>query len=224
MVTIVFDIETLPCADEALLAAVIATVAPPRTLKKPESIAAWWAEEGEAAKAEAIAKTALDGALGRICCICWAIGDQPATGEISHNEAELIRLFFAACEDAAKVERYYKPVGTHTMVGHNIVGFDLRFLWQRAVIHGIKRPKCIPWNAKPWDPSIQDTMLLWNPGHEKRISLDKLCNVLGVPTSKGDLDGSKIAQAWADGRLNDIADYCRADVEATRACYRKMMA
>lgn len=224
MSAITFDIETLPCTDEALLADVIAKVSPPKTLKKAESIAAWWAEEGEAAKAEAVHRTGLDGATGRICCICWAIDDQPATGEIGGNEAEVIRLFFEACEDAATPMRYDHPVNHLTVIGHNVSGFDLRFLWQRAVVNGIKRPSCIPWNSKPWDSSIKDTMLIWNPDRDKRISLDKLCKVLGVQTSKGDLDGSKIAQAWADGRHQEIADYCMADVVATRECYRRMTA
>lgn len=224
MSTITFDIETLPCADEALLAEVVAKVSPPKTLKKAESIAAWWAEEGEAAKAEAIKRTGLDGALGRILCICWAIDDQPATGEIGEDEAQVISLFFDACRDAAIPNHYEKPIGTHTVVGHNVAGFDLRFLWQRAVVHGIKRPSCIPWNSKPWDSSIQDTMLMWNPDRDKKISLDRLCKVLGVQTSKGDLDGSKIAQAWADGKRAEIADYCMADVEATRQCFKRMRA
>lgn len=225
MTTITIDIETLPCADPVLLADVVAKVSPPKTLKKEETIAAWWATEGEAAKAEAIHRTGLDGALGRICCICWAIDDQPATGEIGENEAELIRLFFEACEDAATPMRYDNPVNALTVVGHNVSGFDLRFIWQRAVIHGIKRPRCLPWNAKPWDASMQDTMLMWNPDRDRRISLDRLCKTLGIASSKDSgMDGSMIAQAWVDGRRNEISDYCRADVEATRECYRRMAA
>lgn len=221
MATLYFDIETLPCADEALLADVLAKVAPPKTLKKPESIDAWWAEEGEAAKAEAVARTALDGALGRICCIGWAIDDAPAIASIG-DERAVIEHFFGACDDAAMVPHYSQPVSVHTVVGHNVAGFDLRYIWQRCVVLGIPRPRCIPWAEKPWSDKIRDTMLMWHPDRERRIGLDRLCRVLGIQTSKSDLDGSKIAQAWADGRYDDIAAYCRADVEATRACYRRM--
>ena len=112
------------------------------------------------------------------------------------------------------------PVKVHTIVGHNVSAFDLRFLWQRAVILGIPRPQSIPWQAKPWE--LQDAMVMWNPDREKRISLDRLCKVLGIKSPKGDLDGSKIAQAWADGRHDDIAHYCKADVDATRACWQKL--
>lgn len=239
---ITFDIETRPCDDAALIID-ISQQAKAEATEAAEAVKAPSNYKDEAkiieyistkraeiyagaldAVAQKVARTSLDGAYGRICCICWAIDDQPATGEIGDNEAELIRLFFEACEDAATPMHYDKSVTTLTVVGHNVSGFDMRFLWQRAVVHGIKRPSCIPWNAKPWDACIKDTMLMWNPDRDKRISLDKLCKVLGVPTSKGDLDGSKIAQAWADGRRNEIADYCMADVVATRECYRRMTA
>ncbi len=221
MATLFLDIETLPCNDDSLLADVIAKVSPPKTLKKAESIEAWWKDEGEQAKKDAIAKTALDGTYGRICCVGWAFDDEP-TQSVIGAEKECLESLFLACEKNALVDHYTMPVQIHTVVGHNISGFDLRYIWQRAIINGIKPVKSIPWNEKPWSDKIKDTMLMWNPDREKRISLDRLCKVLGVESSKSDLDGSKIAQAWADERYAEIADYCRADVEATRQCYRKM--
>lgn len=218
---ITFDIETIPVADPKFIEEITASVKPPRTLKKAESINAWWKDEGEQAKLDAIAKTSLDGTYGRICCIGWKIDDAPAVS-VSGDEVYVIEQFFAAANEAAKVEHYGQPITTHTVIGHNITGFDLRFIWQRAVIHGIQRPSCIPWKAKAWDGAIQDTMTMWNPDREKRISLDRLCKILGFDTPKGDLDGSKIAQAWADGRAAEIETYCRADVEATYLCWLAM--
>jgi predicted PolB exonuclease-like 3'-5' exonuclease len=219
MSTLFLDIETIPVSDPDMIADIIASIKPPKTLKKAESIEKWWIEEGEAAKEEAIAKTGLDGTYGQVCCIGWAVDDEPAKSLIGDEKA-IIADFFCQVESLAIAKHYAHPIKTHMLVGHNLAAFDLRFLWQRAVINGIPRPKSIPWNAKPWE--LQDTMLLWNPDRDKRISLDRLCKVLGVPTSKGELDGSKIAQAWRDGRHAEIADYCRADVEATRECWRKM--
>ena len=222
MANITLDIETLPCDDAALVEEIKASVKPPRTLKKAESIAAWWKEEGDAAQAEAVARTSLNGMYGRICCIGWKIGDAPAASISGGDEADLIASFFDVMRHAAMVDHYSKPVSCHRVIGHNIAGFDLRFLWQRAVVHQIARPACIPWKAKPWDDSINDTMLMWSPDRDSRISLDKLCKLLGIASSKGDLDGSKIAQAWADGRQSEIAEYCRADVEATYLCWQRM--
>lgn len=219
MAILTFDIETRPCDDPALIEEIISSIKPPRTIKKPESIESWWEEEGEQAKQEAIARTALDGTYGHVCCIGYAFDDMPAAAYCG-EEAVVIRQFFSDVTDAALVDHYPRPVLTHTVVGHNVSSFDMRFLWQRAVVLGIPRPKNIPWNSKPWE--LQDTMLIWNPDRDKRISLDKLCKVLGVESPKGELDGSKIAQAWADGKYEEIAKYCKADVEATRECWRKM--
>jgi predicted PolB exonuclease-like 3'-5' exonuclease len=53
--------------------------------------------------------------------------------------------------------------------------------------------------------------------------MDNLCRALGL-AGKGDFDGSMVAQAWADGKHETIIEYCRADVEATRAIHRRFVA
>lgn len=239
---IFFDIETRPCDDASLIDDIAQqtrteaneaaeAVKAPANYKDEAKIAEYISTKraeilagADEAVAQKIAKTSLDGAYGRICCIGWAIDDNAPGSVISANESEVINGFFDALYWSANVpshdEGVYLPC---TFIGHNITGFDLRFILQRAIVLGIKRPSFIPFNAKPWDERLKDTMLMWNPDRDKRISLDRLCRVLGVPTSKGDLDGSKIAQAWADGRHEEIAEYCMADVTATRKCYRRMM-
>lgn len=238
---ITFDIETRPCDDATLIDDIAQqtrteaneaadAVKAPANYKDEAKIAEYISTKraeilagADEAVAQKIAKTSLDGAYGRICCIGWAIDDEAPQHALSACEADVIDRFFDSISDAAGVAtRNSNILRPCTFVGHNITGFDLRFLWQRAVVLGIKRPSFIPFNAKSWDERIRDTMTLWNPDRDKRISLDKLCKVLGVPTSKGDLDGSKIAQAWADGRHAEIAEYCMADVVATRECYRRM--
>lgn len=218
MPTLYLDIETIGCDDPALTERIVSKITPPKTLKKAESIAKWEQEEKPAAIEEAISRTALDGTYGRICCIGWAFDDEPVNSFVG-PEPLALQTFFGACETAAIVEHYDRPVKGHTIVGHNVT-WDLRFIWQRAVINGIPRPKSIPWNAKPWE--LQDTMLMWNPDREKRISLDTLCSILGVKTPKNGMDGSMVGQAWRDGKHEEIGAYCRADVEATRECFRRM--
>ena len=55
------DIESIPSQHPDALAQVRAAIKPPATLKKPESIAAWWASEADAAAQEAWRKQSLDG-------------------------------------------------------------------------------------------------------------------------------------------------------------------
>lgn len=220
MATIVFDIETIPCADPAIIAEIEAGVKPPGNLKKAETIAAWERDEKPAAVLEAVRKTSLDGTYGRICCIGFAVDDEPIECAFG-NEADVITNFFRWLEGAARISNYTDRQSA-VFVGHNILSFDLRFLWQRCVVNGIRPPAIIPFAAKPWDGKVFDTMTAWNPDRDRKISLDKLCRALGVPTSKGDLDGSRVAEYWQAGRHQEVAAYCMGDVEAVRQCHKRM--
>lgn len=208
---IYLDIETIPNLSAEQIAEIAAGVSAPANYSKPETIEKWMAENKQRIVDETVAKGGLDGATGRIICVSWAWDDEDVASA-SGEEADVLKTLFADVHDR------HKGMAA-TVCGHN-VSWDLRFIWQRAVVNKAKPPSAIRWNGKPWDH--MDTMLLWNPDNQRRISLDKLCKVLGVPTSKGDLDGSKIWQAFKDGRLADITAYCKADVEATRACYKRM--
>lgn len=226
MTNVYFDIETIGSDDPAVTAEIAAGIKPPGNYSKPETIAKWEAEEKPGLIKEAMLKTAFDGGVGRIVCIGWAVNDgtiKSACGAEPKFEADLLTSFFRDMKEAARLHYHggdtKRPM---TFIGHNITGFDLRFLWQRAVINGIKPPSCIPFNVKPWDNAIADTMLMWNPERDRRTSLDKLCKCLGIESPKGELDGSKVWEYVKAGRISEVADYCRKDVEAIRACYRRM--
>lgn len=220
---IYMDIETIGTEDQSVIDEIASSIKPPGNIKKAETIATWEAEEKPKAIAEAVAKTSFDGGLGHIICIGYAINDSPAQ-TITGKESWIISEFFRTVKEAAQV--LHQTSITHTLpkfIGHNIVGFDLRFLWQRAVCLNIARPALIPFSAGPWSAAIGDTMLMWNPERERRTSLDKLCRILGVPSPKGELDGSKVWDYYRAGRLDEIADYCRGDVASTRECYQRMI-
>jgi hypothetical protein len=109
-------------------------------------------------------------------------------------------------------------------IGHNVRSFDVRFLYQRAVINRLHLPRTLREAAlsRSWPRGLQDTMLMWNPQRDYWIGLDRLCKALGVPSPKTDLDGSKIAAAFAAGEIERIRTYQRGEIEALRACYRRM--
>lgn len=224
MTTITFDVECVGCEDEAVVAEIAASIKPPGNLKKAETIAKWEAEDKPDAVKEAIAKTSFDGGLGRIVCIGWAVNDKDPGSAYGKDERYILDSFFGDVRRAS--EYHYKTGDTKippTFIGHNITGFDLRFLWQRAVVLGIKPPSVIPFKAKPWDSSIADTMVMWDAERSRKISLDALCKALSVTSPKSDLDGSKVWDYVKAGRIEEVAEYCRGDVAATRACYQKMM-
>ena len=218
MTIIYLDLETIGTDDESVV-----SVKPPGNLRKAESIAKWEAEEKPQAIKEALAKTAFDGTYGRIICAGIAINDGPPQSFVAETEHALISGLFHTIREASAIDYHGGSTEQATFVGHNITGFDLPFLKKRAIILGIHPPGVIPLNAKPWDRSVFDTMVQWDADRDKRIGLDKLCKVLGIESPKVDMDGSKVGEYFKDGRIAEIATYCRADVAAVRHVYKRMI-
>jgi len=200
------------------------SVRPPAVLKRAESIAAWERDDKPAAIEEALLKTALDGTYGQIVCVGVAVDNEPPITIESdssdpltlEHEMGVLRNLFAWLRA--------NRAGTHglrpTIVGHNLIGFDLPFLWRRSVVHGLRPPFWLPRNPKPWAEGIADTMLMW-AGDRGTIGMDRLCRVLGV-AGKGDISGADVWPLVQAGNLAEVAAYCRDDVERTRALYRRM--
>lgn len=215
------DIETIPAQSSEAHEAIAATVKPPAQMKKAETIAAWEANDKAQAVQDAIAKTSLDGTYGHICCIGFALGDmQPDSTSMDayspKGEATILRDFFASVGDLTKHNHF--PI---CVVGHNVIGFDIRFIWQRAIVLGVRVPGWFPRDPKPWGNEAFDTMTAF-AGQRSTIGMDRLCAALGLP-GKSDIDGSMIGQLWAEGRHNEIAQYCRDDVARTREIHRRML-
>jgi hypothetical protein len=229
-VNIFFDLETIPAQSPAVLAQIKAdaeeakqNIKIPATHKKPETIEAYIAnkiEEIDAGIDETYRKTALDGTYGQIAVIGMAFDDgEPMvfwSQEFATAEPFLLHGAFMAIGDAFKSSSMTRPV----FAGHNIVSFDLPFLWKRCVINGIKPPPCIPFKAKAWDNTVFDTMTEW-AGFGKTISQDKLSKALGFP-GKGDIDGSKVWDYVKGGKIAEVAEYCKSDVIDVRRNFRRM--
>lgn len=219
MTKLFLDIETLGTNRQDVRDLIASKITPPGNISKPETIAKWMDESKPAAVEEAIAKTSLDGAFGRVCVIGWAIDGGITNAVMSDDNERNVLEHFA---DELKAARL--PVFETCVIGHNVSAFDLRFLVQRYIVHGIKPPAVIARaaQAKPWESDrVFDTMVQW-AGTGNRISLEKLCMALSIESPKTDLDGSKVAQWVADGRIAEVADYCMGDVDAVRSVWKRM--
>ena len=219
-----FDVETLPTIDVDLIADIAAKISPPATMSKPDTIAKWESDNRPAAISEAVRKTALDGGMGRIASIAWSVGGDTEiygghsaekNGWTIDRERRLLKHFFAEANDFAD-ELCVDPV----LVGHNILGFDIRWLWKRAIVLGVAVPDWWPISAKPWSPEVFDTMIMWE-GVGGRISQDRLGRILGVG-GKGDIDGSQVAGIWDAGRYDDVFDYNCDDVVKVRKIWARI--
>lgn len=212
MHNVFLDLESIPVQCPDRIAKLIADAKPPANYSKPETIAKWREDNA----ADIIAKTSFDPAAGHICSIAWAVGDGPVewlTAESLEQERLCLDAFFNGLPQT----------GMCRFIGHYISGFDLRFIVCRAIVLGVKVPALWPRDPKPWDQAVFDTMTAW-AGARGTISLDRLCEALSIDSPKGEIDGSQVGQAWADGRFDEIAAYNRRDVVAVREVYRKFEA
>ena len=213
------DIETLPTTDAVVMAEIANSVTPPGSYKKAETIAEWERETKPGLVKEAIAKTSFSGAAGSVCCIGWAWGDDEpdslTVGDEGRDEAAILRAMTLHLQETRPLG-FEKPV----VVGHYVAGFDIRFLWQRAFVHGVLLPPWFPRDPKPWADDIHDTMTMW--GGKESISLDDLCKALLIP-GKGNMTGADVAGMWERGEREAVAAYCRDDVRRVRAVHQRMM-
>ena len=99
--------------------------------------------------------------------------------------------------------------------GHNIREFDIPYICRRLLINNMELPPYLQLHAaKPWEIDMIDTLQWWKFGDYKNyISLNLLANVLNVPTSKGDMDGSKVRDVYYNEKdIERISAYCEKDV------------
>lgn len=226
---IYLDIETLPSLAPEARELVRASVRPPANYKKPETIEAWWREEGEAAVETAWRKCALDGATGELC----AVGFAPDDGEpvslvrgLEEPEAAFLRRALLAIDELCDTFAVIGPDGHNWradpyFVCHN-ASFDLGFLLRRCWALSVRPKFKLPLPSAREGRDFGDTMILW-AGHRGTISLDRLCHALGISSPKTDgIDGSQVLDLWLSGRHDRVAEYNAADVAAVRACWHRL--
>lgn len=146
----------------------------------------------------------------------WKLRLKHLTGD---DEKVLLKDF---CTLLSQLQQRYN---NFSFCGHNIKEFDIPFLCRRMIINGLPLPGCMQLSGKkPWEIAHQDTMDLWRFGDYKNFTpLSLLAAVLGIPSPKEDMDGSKVGAAyWKDGDLTRIADYCLRDVLTTAKVYLKL--
>ena len=86
------------------------------------------------------------------------------------------------------------------LVGHNIIGFDLPFIFQRCLAHSIR---CRPFvNLGEYNVrGVFDTMHRWWLGAKRHVSLDDIAWALGIESSKtAEVEGSKVFDLYQAGK------------------------
>ncbi len=111
------------------------------------------------------------------------------------------------------------------LCAHNGKEFDFPYLSRRMLVNGIQLPLLLNLSGKKsWEIPHLDTMEMWKFGDYKHYtSLDLLLALFTIPSSKGEMDGSKVNHVFYQEKdLKKIAEYCTRDVVAIAQLYLKM--
>ena len=155
------------------------------------------------------------------CCLRWSEDKVHVStiGKTEDDEATVLRKFYDL------LERY-----TPQLVSWNGGGFDLPVLHYRSLIHGISA-------ARYWDMGdgdfgdsrdfkwnnylsryhmrhcdLMDVLAMYNG--RANAPLDQMAKLCGFPGKMG-MDGSKVWDAFQQGQLQEIRDYCETDAANT---------
>jgi len=176
----------------------------------------------------------LNATSGRVLSIAVHVGPMPGLeieGLTSHQsehafgidtegneqeEAQALKDFLALMSD-------FDPE-CDLLVGHNIINFDLPFIFQRCLANHIAAKPFIDlseFNVR----GVYDTMRGWWLGSRNRVALDDVAWALGIESSKtGEVEGSKVFDLYQAGKLAEIREYNLNDVRVTRKVYERMVA
>jgi len=172
-------------------------------------------EEAKISFEEFVDKTSFDGSFGRVACIAVGKDNEEVVCHSSDesgtwDEKRLLEWFWKVAEQS------------DLFVGHNIFDFDTRFICQRSVVLGARPTKDFNFGRYRSNP-IFDTMQEWTKwGWAGKLTLEHLALALGIPTPKVGIDGSQVAEFYKQGKIKEICEYCKRDVETTREIYKRM--
>ncbi len=198
-----FDIETVPASKE------IKDVAISSAIQKAKK----YSKDTKSVTRESLYRlTAISGDFGQIFCIGYAFDDGNVE-IIKGSEKEILTSWWQVADKA------------DLFIGHNIMDFDLRFIFKRSIVNKVK-PTAKHLNlsfARYRNFPIFDTMREWEKWSQNFISLDTLAKALGLKSSKSDgIYGSNVYDHYLKGKSREIYDYCKKDVELTRQVYKRM--
>jgi len=163
--------------------------------------------------------------FGKIICIsCGVIHGSGIERRLvlksfyGHDEKTLLREF-------SDMLNKWCTDGKKCLCAHNGKEFDFPYLCRRMIVHHLPIPEILRMSGKkPWEVPHFDTLELWKFGDFKNYtSLNLLAYTLGIPTSKDDIDGSKVGEVyWKEKNLQRIVTYCQKDVVTVAQIYLRL--
>jgi predicted 3'-5' exonuclease similar to PolB exonuclease domain len=176
----------------------------------------------------------LNATSGRVLSIAVQVGSVPGfeIEDLTSNQSEHAFGIDAegneqqesqALKDFLSLMSDFDP-GCDLIVGHNIIGFDLPFIFQRCLANNIAVKPFVDLSEFHVQ-AVFDTMRGWWLGGRNRVGLDDVAWALGLESSKtSEVEGSRVFELYQAGRLAEIREYNLNDVRVTRKVYERMVA
>ena len=166
-------------------------------------------------------RSSLHPEFGRVVCVSFGVfsaGMEKITSFYGEDEKDIL-------EKSNKILANSRTKG-FKVAGQNIKNFDIPYLGKRMIINSITPDPIIQtWNKKPWETSFVDLAEIFAFGAwgQTFSSLDLISHVLGVPSSKDNLDGSMVHSSYWDKEMfEEIKNYCEQDVVCTMNCFKRL--
>lgn len=167
---------------------------PPKNYKKAEAIAEW--REKEHAKLvternDSIRKawegSALDALLGGVLCIGVARDEEAPICIWEDTEEKTLRV----------LEAGLAAYPTHTIVGFNLLQFDIPFLVRRAMKYGLRSLVSRLYVNKPWGArGIVDLRQVWGMGDRyAKGTLNAVAAHVGIEV-RPTIEGKEVPKLW----------------------------
>jgi len=200
------DIETIPAVeptDEDIKSC---------SLKKtPDTIQKDFEENYDTLLQKALKKKGTSIYDSKVVCIGFAFNNDKPQSVIG-TETYLLQAFENIIKD------YHKENGgskeSNLLVGFNSDNFDFPILYLRACLYKMDGLKSLFYYCEKRDVMKMGTCKIYG----KFVSMDNLCKFFNIE-GKGDVDGSMVYPMYKEGKIEEIAEYCRRDVEKTRKLY-----
>jgi hypothetical protein len=109
------------------------------------------------------------------------------------------------------------------LISFNGRAYDGPILMIRSAQLGLKTSANLCGNRYNLNTHVDlDEVLRFHGAWREQYKLDYWCRRFDVESPKGSIDGSQIARAYREGRIEEIGEYCLRDARATGQIYKKV--
>lgn len=135
------------------------------------------------------------------------------------------KLHITSTDEIEVLEKFWEKISqfSGTFISYNGLAFDVPFIKTRSMV--LKVP---PTNESFLDtrryqiyPHFDVAQHVADWDNRARVSLDLVCDQLGVKSPKdGAVEASTVYEAFKEGRLQEIGEYCVEDLIATYSVFQ----